>query len=167
MKTAERRAATRRGALFAVVLVMFVGGLGLVVAVDWGGEAEEELSLSELLKNPFGDGNHSLTPLEEMRKRFRKEFQLERDKPPRPEIAATLLMLRAVTEFDESLQRAAINDAVRHMRQNPAIHDMIYKVIDSYATNNPHLATRVAEVKTAVQKGLAKEPGRALEWLKF
>ncbi len=166
-QAADRRAAILRGVIFGGSLLVFGGGLGLAVAVDWGGAAGEDLSLAELLKNPFGDGDQSLTPLEEMRKRFRQEFEIEGKQPARPEIAGTLLMLRAVTQFDDSLRRAAINDAVRHLRQNPAIHDQVYKVVDTYARNNPHLATRVAEVKTAVVNGLAKKPARALEWLKF
>ena len=56
-KTAERRAAIRRGAIFAGVVVVVGGELGLAVAVDWGGAAGEDLSLA-----PHGEYRLPVSP---------------------------------------------------------------------------------------------------------
>lgn len=167
-KLAKRWPGGKAGLGFTAVLVVFSLGLLAVVGIDRSSnEGKNELSLSGLVADPFDKEVHVLTPLEDMREQFKARYKIEPKKQRDPEVAGTILMLRAVSELDPELHATAIDDAVRHLRRNPQVLDKVYRIVDNYADNNPHLADKVKDVERAVKAKLAAKPKRKLEWLDF
>lgn len=154
--------------------IIYGGGvIAVVTVVVWGQFESDERStkpqfgLSDLVANPYGDEDQLLTPLEEARRSFREQFETKPKNRERPDYSGAKLMLRAVLEFDERERETAINDAVRHLRRFPEVKSDVYKMVDTFRSNNPHLGERVDIVTASVDQRLSVPPKRLLEWLDF
>jgi len=154
-------AAWSRTAILAgsgLAVVLFVVLVGLYLATP--GERIEKFGLSALLEGPTGETSQVLTPLEEARDRFNERYRLNYDSKTRPEISGTKLMLRAISEFNERERGIMIDDAVRLLRNHPDAKPQVFTLVDTFLSNNPHMADHGAKVKSMVEQQLAEAPTR-------
>jgi len=149
--------------------ISVIAVIAVAVAVGHNGLQgdDPEFGLANLVDNPFEEGDHLLTPLEESRRAFEETFKHRQRSHERPEITGITLVLRAILEFQDEERETAIDDAVRQLRRHPDLRDKVWQVVATWQENNPHLAPRVAQVKAEINRKLARKPARRLEWLKF
>ncbi len=125
------------------------------------------LSLEGLLANPYRDRPDATTPLDAVRRRFGGDEDDRAHRKSNPEMAGTILVLRAVSHLNTRERRIAIDDAVRHMRKNPATRARVWNHVDTYRRNNPHMASEVDAVRARIIALLSRPPDQSQSWIKF